>query len=78
MSRPRRDDGTGWEFVDRAIGRSNTNRPGARCLVVGRRLDLGLEPTVFVDAVFVHHADEVVAQLGVLGKVLGPMVGRLK
>ena len=74
----RGDDSAGREFVDRAIGRSNTNRPGARRLVVGRSLDLGLEPTVFVDAVLVHHADEVVAQLGVLGEVLGPMVGRFE
>ena len=41
LSRADCGDDEGWEFVDRAIGRSNTNRPGTRRLVVGRSLDPG-------------------------------------
>ena len=74
----RADDEPRLEDLRAPVRVPNADLPGARRLVPRERRHRGAEAAVRTELVLVEHADEVVAQLGLLAEVLGPVVRRLE
>ena len=74
----RADDEPRLEDLRGAVRVADADLPGARRLVPRERRHRGAEAAVRTELVLVEHADEVVAQLGLLAEVLGPVVRRLE
>ena len=74
----RADDEPRLEDLRGAVRVPNADVPSARWLVPRQRCHLGAEAAVRTKLVLVEHADEVVAELGLLAVVLGPVMRRLE
>ena len=74
----RADDEPRLEDLRRPVRVPDADVPGARRLVPRQGRHRGAEAAVRTELVLVEHADEVVAQFGLLAVVLGPVMRRLE
>ena len=69
------DNNVGLDDICPAVRRTNLNRPCCGRVIPGRLRHLSIEATLFINAVFAHHALKVRTQFGLSAEVFAPMVG---